>query len=329
MEHYINPYTDFGFKKIFGTEGNKELLRDFLNTLLPAKHQIATLTFANTERLGNNKAEKAITFDIRCKNEKGESFIIEIQRASQTYFIKRALYYVCDLIRSQNPRPEGVPERDVYNLTPVYFIGILDFVYDQESFRARDTVLVIDSKFEKSELVRTADFRDQNNELLTDLVHMSFVQMPLFDKTPEQLVTQRDKWFYFLKHLPSLDHIPAILNEPVFQQAFKTASYVALTPDEQAIYNDHEKAWLDNYSAKITAVNAAIRKTTAAVTATVTAAVTATVTAAVTATVTAAVTATVARETKRKVALGMKQEGLPDEIIARITGFTIAEIEAL
>jgi predicted transposase/invertase (TIGR01784 family) len=301
MEHYINPYTDFGFKKIFGEEGNKELLRDFLNTLLPPEHQIATLTFANTERLGNNKAEKAVAFDIRCKNEKGESFIVEIQRASQTYFIARALYYVSELIRSQNPRPEGVPERDVYNLTPVYFIGVLDFVYDQKSSRARDTVLVIDNKFEKSELVRTADLRDQNNELLTDLLHLTFVQMPLFDKTPDQLVTQRDKWFYFLQNLTDFDRIPAILNEPVFQQAFKTASYVALTPDEQAIYNDHEKAWLDNYSAKVTAVNAAIKKTTKEVSA----------------------------EVNRNTALAMKQEGLPAEMIARITGLAAAEIEAL
>jgi SH3-like domain-containing protein len=100
---------------------------------------------------------------------------------------------------------------------------------------------------------------------------------------------------------------------------------VALTPDEQAIYNDHEKAWLDNYSAKITAVNAAIRKTTAAVTATVTAAVTA----AVTATVTAAVTATVARETNRNVALAMKQKGYSVADIAEITGLAAAEVEKL
>jgi predicted transposase/invertase (TIGR01784 family) len=242
MERYINPYSDFGFKKLFGEEGNKELLRDFLNTLLPAKHQIATLTFANGERLGDNRTERMVAFDIHCKNEKGEPFIVEMQRAEQDHFIERAIIYICDVVRSQNPRPKDPvtgkrpSTRKSYNLIPVYFIGILDFLYDN-------------GKFKHELFLRHIDLRDQNGELVTKLLHLTLAQMPLFNKTPEELVTQQDKWFYFLHNLTSFERIPAILNEPIFQQAFETASYVALTPEEQEAYKESNRERDANVSA--------------------------------------------------------------------------------
>jgi predicted transposase/invertase (TIGR01784 family) len=312
MEHYINPYTDFGFKKIFGEEGSKELLRDFLNSLLPAEHKIATLTFTNPTRLGANRVQKAVAFDIHCKNERDEPFIVEMQKSSQDHFIDRAYYSISELLRAQDPRPKGVSERDVYALVPVYFVGILDFVYDRKDSGARDTVLAAKSRFTHSEFERWFYVKDQNNEIGTDLFAAGFFQMPLFEKTAEQLKTPKDKWFYFLKNLPCFDHIPAILNEPVFQQAFKTASYVALTPDEQAEYNDHEKAWLDIVSAKNTAVNAAVEKTLKEAEKEKSKAI-----------------KKVAKETNRKNALAMKQKGYPVADIAEITGLPASEIETL
>jgi len=66
MSRYINPYTDFGFKKLFGEEASKDLLIDFLNTLLPDKHQIKTLDFHNPEQLGASAHDRRSVFDIYC-----------------------------------------------------------------------------------------------------------------------------------------------------------------------------------------------------------------------------------------------------------------------
>jgi predicted transposase/invertase (TIGR01784 family) len=83
---FINPFTDFGFKKIFGEDASKPLLMDFLNALLPPSSQIADLTFKNTEQLGISDADHKAIYDIYCENESGEKFIVELQKAKQNYF---------------------------------------------------------------------------------------------------------------------------------------------------------------------------------------------------------------------------------------------------
>ena len=90
---YINPYTDFGFKKIFGEEASKPQLIDFLNSLLPEKDKIFTLTFKNNEQLGTTELDRKAIYDIYCENDKGEKFIVELQKAKQNYFKERTIYY--------------------------------------------------------------------------------------------------------------------------------------------------------------------------------------------------------------------------------------------
>ncbi|MBF6654728.1 hypothetical protein C3B48_03465, partial [Flavobacterium columnare] len=90
---YINPFTDFGFKKIFGEEASKNLLIDFLNALLPEYDQIKELSFKNTEQLGQTDLDRKAIYDIYCENEKGEKFIVELQKAKQNYFKERTIYY--------------------------------------------------------------------------------------------------------------------------------------------------------------------------------------------------------------------------------------------
>ncbi|MCS6832492.1 MAG: PD-(D/E)XK nuclease family transposase [Flammeovirgaceae bacterium] len=84
MPKYINPYTDFGFKKLFGEEANKDLLIDFLNQILPPHHQIAELHFKNPENLPDSSLERKAIFDIHCIATSGERFIVEMQKAFQT-----------------------------------------------------------------------------------------------------------------------------------------------------------------------------------------------------------------------------------------------------
>jgi predicted transposase/invertase (TIGR01784 family) len=92
MAKYISPYTNFGFKKLFGEEGNKDLLIDFLNQLLPAHHQIADLNFRNVENLADSSAERKAIFDIHCKALSGERFISFVVRSSVALQMHKRLF---------------------------------------------------------------------------------------------------------------------------------------------------------------------------------------------------------------------------------------------
>jgi predicted transposase/invertase (TIGR01784 family) len=228
MSKYLNPYTDFGFKKLFGEEANKDLLIDFLNQLLPAHHQIAELHFRNSEQLPDVPLERKAIFDINCISTGGERFIVEMQKAKMQFFKDRSVYYATFPIREQAQKGDWL-----FKLAPVYFIAILDFEYDEAE--------------EMRKFRRDVSLRDQDGALFFDKLHFKFLQMPLFNKQEHELETHFDKWIYFLKNLESFDHIPAILNEPIFQKAFQTAELANLNQEQ---YSAYEKNLLDYWTAK-------------------------------------------------------------------------------
>jgi len=98
---YISPFTDFGFKKLFGEEGNKNLLVSFLNDLLPIKNKIVDISFKKNQQLGDDFSSRSAVFDIFCEDEKNNQFIVEMQNARQTYFRDRAVFYSTFPIREQ------------------------------------------------------------------------------------------------------------------------------------------------------------------------------------------------------------------------------------
>jgi len=124
---YVNPYTDFGFKKLFGEEANKDLLIDFLNQLLPARHKILHLTFKNPEQPGDIKSDRRAIFDIHCENDKGERFIVEMQKAKIKFFKDRAVFYTTFPIKEQAEKGDWD-----FKLNPVYCVAILDFTFDDD-----------------------------------------------------------------------------------------------------------------------------------------------------------------------------------------------------
>ena len=217
ISKYFNPYTDFGFKKLFGEEGSKDLLMDFLNQLLPPQHQIAELSFKNPENLAETIDDRKSIFDIYCESKTGERFIVEMQKAKMQFFKDRSLFYSTSAIRQQS-------QKGVWNfkLLPVYFIAILDFKYDE--------------KEEERKFRRDVCLKDQDGDIFYDKLHFKFLQMPLFNKTEDELETHFDKWIYFLKHLEDFDHIPAILNEPIFQKGFDIAEVSHLDSDQYDVY---------------------------------------------------------------------------------------------
>jgi predicted transposase/invertase (TIGR01784 family) len=226
---YLNPFTDFGFKKIFGEEASKPLIIDFLNALLPKTDQIVDLTFKNNEQLGQTDLDRKAIYDIYCENEKGEKFIVELQKAKQNYFKERTIYYSTFPIREQAERGEWN-----YNLKAVYCIGILDFTFDD-----------YETEPEKSEVVHTIKLKNQNGKTFYDKLTFIYLEMPNFKRTETQLETRLDKWLYFIKHLEDFQTIPSIIADEVFNQAFEKAELAKFGTEERNIYENSLKTYRD------------------------------------------------------------------------------------
>ena len=226
---YLNPFTDFGFKKIFGEEASKPLLLDFLNALLPKADKIVDLVFKNTEQLGQTDLDRKAIYDIYCENERGEKFIVELQKAKQNYFKERTVYYSTFPIREQAEKGEWN-----YNLKAVYCIGILDFTFDD-----------YENEPEKSEVVHTIKLKNQNGKTFYEKLTFIYLEMPNFKLSANQLVTRLDKWLYFIKYLEDFQTIPVIIADDIFNQAFEKAELAKFEQSELANYENSLKNYRD------------------------------------------------------------------------------------
>ena len=122
---YINPFTDYGFKKLFGEEANKHLLISFLNDLLPIDDKITSISFKKNEQQGDIAVSRKAVYDIFCEDEKGNQFIVEMQNARQTYFKDRAVFYSTFPIREQAQKGDWD-----FKLKAVYCVGLLGFKFE-------------------------------------------------------------------------------------------------------------------------------------------------------------------------------------------------------
>ena len=226
-ERYINPFTDFGFKRLFGEEPNKDLLTDFLNELLrKEKGNIKTITYLKNEHLPYFGERKAI-FDIYCENEAGEKFIVEIQKVKQNFFRDRTVYY------STFPIQEQAVQGDWnFRLQAVYTVGILDFVFDDKD---KDKTVVTEVKLMDTE----------KKTVFYDKLTFIYLQMPNFNKTEDELETHFDKWLYVIKNLPRLQDRPVKLQERVFEKLFRLAEIEKFDYKERMEYEDSLKVYRD------------------------------------------------------------------------------------
>ena len=227
---YVNPFTDFGFKKLFGEEASKPQLMDFLNALLPEHARIQALNFRNNEHLGPGLVDRKAIFDIYCEGADGERFIVELQKAKQNYFKDRTIFYSTFPIQEQAERGEWN-----YQLQPVYCVGVLDFTFDD-----------YDSEPERSQVVHEIKLKNQQNAVFYDKLTYIYLEMPNFRKAEHELETRLDKWLYFIRHLVDLQAIPRIFGgEAIFENAFRTAELGSLDRDEQAGYQASLKVYRD------------------------------------------------------------------------------------
>lgn len=228
-ERYVNFYTDFAFKKLFGTEANKELLISFLNAMFDGREVIRDLNYLNVEHLGHIVEDRKAVFDVYCETDTGDKILVEMQKAAQDYFVDRSIYYSTFAIQEQAPK--GYWD---FQLKRVYAIGILDFCFDNDSpDYYHHEVKLLDTKTKK---------------VFYDKLTYIFLEMPKFRKTEEELETLFDKWLYAIKHLVTLMDRPAVLREAVFTRFFEQAEIARYTPEEQRGYIESQKEFWDIYS---------------------------------------------------------------------------------
>lgn len=225
-DKYVNPYTDFGFKKLFGTEINKDLLISFINSLLHGREVVKDLTYLNTEHLGTSETDRKAVFDVYCENEKGEKILVEMQRGIQQYFKDRSLYYATFPIREQGQKGEWD-----YQLKAVYIIGILNFTFDKDN----------DNYFHHE--VQLLD--NKTKEVFYDKLTFIYLEMPKFNKTEDELTSMFEKWLFVLRNLSRLMERPKALQERIFTKLFEAAEIAKFTKLEYDSYEESLKAYRD------------------------------------------------------------------------------------
>ena len=226
QDKYLNPFTDFGFKKLFGEEPHKDLLISFLNTLLPQKHQILDLQYTKNEQQGSTALDRKAIFDLSCISSTGERFIVELQKAKQNYFKERSVYYSTFPIQEQALRGDWN-----YKLSAVYTIGILDFLFEEDR--------------SSTEVVHHVHLKNQNGQIFYDKLTFIYLTLPNFKKNIDELETEQDKWFYVFRHLQDMQEIPAVLHEDIFLKLFETAQLACFNEIERQAYQDSLKNYRD------------------------------------------------------------------------------------
>jgi len=229
-EKYINPFTDYGFKRLFGEEPNKDLLMDFLSELLRDElGQIVELTYLKNENLGTTELNRKAVFDLYCTNEKGEKFIVELQKTKQKFFKDRTLYYSTFPIREQ-----AVVGSDWdFELQKVFTSAILDFVFDEDKNEPE--------KFRYDVMLT----EQETKKVFYDKLTFIYLEMPKFDKKVDELETRFEKWLFVLKNLHKLDRIPDNLRENIFLKLFETAEISKFNQQEYQDYENSLKYYRD------------------------------------------------------------------------------------
>lgn len=239
---YANLTNDYMFKRIFGSEECKDILITFLNHII-GDCTITNVSFQNTEHLGPSVGDRKAVFDISCKTDRGEEFIVEMQNAPQHYFRDRSLFYTCYPIIHQAAKAKEEFLKQNGNtigfnwdfcLKPVKLIAVLNF--SMTHAQGWD-----EHRYHSSYHIR----EDLSNEILHDKVQYIYLELGRFDKEVSQLETNYDKWMYLFKNMPKMKSRPQCYREKDFDRLFDIAGFINFTPEQFVEYQNSEKMIYD------------------------------------------------------------------------------------
>ena len=232
---YIDLMVDWSFKKIFGTEVNKDILIEFLKVIFP-QYAISDITYVPTEQLGIMEDDRKAIFDVLCRTVDGKTFLVEMQRGYQKHFFERALFYTSFPIMKQGKKALAEEARGNrpwdFSLDGVFFLGILNFKYeDDEMTEHRYRLMEATSK-----------------KLMTDKLEFVFVEVEKFDKGEDELETDLDKWLYLLKNMSNLLKRPERLRDRIFTKLFDVAELAQLDDEDRTNYIKSMNTERDTYN---------------------------------------------------------------------------------
>lgn len=226
----ICPFTDFGFKLIFGRDSTKEFTIDFLNCIFVEQDcfsPIVDLEFLDKEAEKYDIESRGAIFDMHCRTSDGKEFIVEMQNSPQEFFVDRSLYYAGRMMAIQGKRGKEWN----FELTPVYFVALMNFRLPELG---------------ESELVHVAFCNLSTGKPISSKVRFGYIQLPEFKKAkPEECVTAFDQWIYVLKNMEIMERMPFVSTKEMFRRLDSVVSYAALSESEKKRYDAELKAYRD------------------------------------------------------------------------------------
>ena len=235
MAQFINPFSDWGFKHIFGREISKDLLICFLNDLFAGEFVIKSLAFGNKEQIGLSKDSREVIFDIYCTTDiyceldDKEKIIVEMQNRGQEHFIDRALYYTSRVIVNQ-----GIKGEWDYDIRPVYTICFMNFI---------DPLLPL-GKFRTDMILADRD----NGKMVSDKIRMVYLMLPFFEKTETECETDFERWIFVLKNMNTFERMPFLAKNAVFKKLAEISDLRTLSKKDMDKYEDSIRIMRDAYA---------------------------------------------------------------------------------
>ena len=226
LSKFLDPKNDFAFKKIFGTEKNKDILIHFLNDMITFKGNgtIKEVTFLKTIQDPETAATKTSIVDILCKDEKGNQYIVEMQVAKEKGFEKRAQYYASKAYISQM-HVGG----EYYDLKEIIFLAISDFTMFPKKKNFKSDHVILDKESYENDL---KDFS------------FTFLELPKFNKSMDELTNIVEKWIYFFKHAEDTsenDLEKIIGHDEIIERAYEELNRFSWNQEELLTYDQAEK----------------------------------------------------------------------------------------
>ena len=236
MGRYINPFTDWGFKRLFGQEFSKDLLINFLNDLFEGEFQIKDVTFKDKEQLGDTNDLRGCIFDIYCVTDDDKHFIVEMQNRWVPFFVNRSIYYASKAFVAQRKKFDeaGVRTAVLYQFVPVYVVCIMNFMPKEHEVTKFRTDVALREK--------------SSDSVFSDKLRFIYLSLPFFDKSEEECETGFEKWIYVLKYMEVLERLPFTAQKKIFDHLAKLADVRCLSSEEQEKYDESIKAADDYYS---------------------------------------------------------------------------------
>ena len=234
---FLNPKNDVAFKRIFGSEKNKDILIHFLNDMLSfkSKKPIKEVTFLKTHQDPEIASKKESIVDVLCQDEDGNKYVVEMQVAEHDGFIKRAQYYAAKAYIAEMKR--GDPSYE--NLKEVIFLSIADFVLfpDKEAYKS-DHIILDNETYEN-------DLKDFS---------FTFLELPKFKLEKHELKTMTEKWAYYFKNAPTTmeeELVEIFKDDPAICHAYEELNRFHWTDEELQFYESDIKRIRDNNAVRI------------------------------------------------------------------------------